>query len=247
MEELATGYGLIEGPTWDPARGMIFSDVVNGGAFCLAADGSVSSVIEHRRGMGGIALHEDGGLVVSGRNVSYKPANGGATVVLLEADASRGEVGFNDMGTDGAGRIYVGSVAFRPVGSNDKPKPGALYVIGLNAAARRLFAPIQLTNGIGVSPEGTVLYHSDTLTHAVWRYELDGKGGARNRRVFANLGEKGRPDGLAVAADGSVFVADAAQGRVAVFGPDGSERPSIEVPLPMVTSVCFGGEDLADL
>ncbi len=31
MEALVTGYGLIEGPVWDDARGLIFSDVVNGG------------------------------------------------------------------------------------------------------------------------------------------------------------------------------------------------------------------------
>jgi gluconolactonase len=32
-----------------------------------------------------------------------------------------------------------------------------------------------------------------------------------------------------------------------VFGPDGKHRRDIAVPLPMVTSVCFGGADLKDL
>ena len=31
MQELATGYGLIEGPVWDPAHGLYFSDVLGGG------------------------------------------------------------------------------------------------------------------------------------------------------------------------------------------------------------------------
>ena len=31
MQQVATGYGLIEGPVWDPARGLYFSDVINGG------------------------------------------------------------------------------------------------------------------------------------------------------------------------------------------------------------------------
>ena len=35
--------------------------------------------------------------------------------------------------------------------------------------------------------------------------------------------------------------------RVDVFEQDGKLRQSIPVPLPMVTSVCFGGEDLCDL
>jgi D-xylonolactonase len=32
-----------------------------------------------------------------------------------------------------------------------------------------------------------------------------------------------------------------------VFNPDGSHRKDIAVPLPMVTSLCFGGDDLRDL
>ena len=32
-----------------------------------------------------------------------------------------------------------------------------------------------------------------------------------------------------------------------MFGADGSHRQDIAVPLPMVTSLCFGGEDLRDL
>ena len=35
--------------------------------------------------------------------------------------------------------------------------------------------------------------------------------------------------------------------RVDVFEPDGTLRRSLPVPLPMVTSVCFGGPDLCDL
>ena len=50
-----------------------------------------------------------------------------------------------------------------------------------------------------------------------------------------------------VCADGSVWVADAQGSRVAVFEPDGTHRLDIAVPLPMVTSLCFGGEDLRDL
>ena len=42
-----------------------------------------------------------------------------------------------------------------------------------------------------------------------------------------------------------VWVADAHGGRVAVFGADGRHRRDIPVPRPMVTSLCFGGDDLA--
>lgn len=247
MEELATGYGLIEGPIWDPARGLIFSDVTNGGAYCLRGDGTIETVVSHRKGMGGMSAHADGGLVVSGRNVSYKPSGGGDTVVILEADSERGELGFNDLTTDAVGRIYVGSVAFRPVVDGETPRPGSLYMIDLDGAARRQAEGIELTNGLGVSPDGKRLYHSDSLSHAVWVYETHDDGSLGERVQFAHMGDGSTPDGLAVGEDGSVWVADARGGRVAVFNAGGTHREDISVPLPMVTSLCFGGEDLRSL
>ena len=67
MDKLAEGYGLIEGPVWDAQRGLLYSDVINGGVFCLDRQDKVSQVIAHRRGIGGMALHADGGLIVGGR------------------------------------------------------------------------------------------------------------------------------------------------------------------------------------
>ena len=107
LENLATGYGLIEGPVWDDSRGLIYSDVINGGVFCVGLDDSISQVIEHRRGIGGMALHENGGIVVSGRNISLKPADGGDTVVLLADNPDGGRIGFNDITTDAKGRIAI--------------------------------------------------------------------------------------------------------------------------------------------
>jgi len=251
MEELTSGYGLIEGPVWDAKRGLIFSDVLNGGAFALSAkSGEVSTVIEHRKGMGGMALHKNGGIVVSGRNISLKPKDGSATVLLHDLDGTRGEVGFNDLCTDEVGRIYVGSLAFSPVGEgaeDETPQPGSLYRLNIDGTTERIAEGIQLTNGLGFSPDGSRLYHSDTLTNVVWAYAIADDGSVGARTKFGSLGDEFAPDGLAVAIDGSVWVADARGGQVAVFEANGTARKSIPVPLPMVTSLCFGGGDLSDL
>ena len=45
MKDLATGYGLIEGPVWHQDLGLLYSDVPNGGVFRLAKDGSVSQQV----------------------------------------------------------------------------------------------------------------------------------------------------------------------------------------------------------
>ena len=246
VEKLADGYGLIEGPVWDPARGLLYADVINGGVFCLDGGGKVSQLIEHRRGIGGMALHADGGLVVGGRNIAYKPADGGATQVILDSDPDSGILGFNDLTTDAAGRIYVGSLAFRPVGADDEPKPGLLFCIDLDGSARVVGQDVWLTNGLAVSPDGRRLYHSESRKNRVRVYDVDRDGSLSPPRTFATV-EPGIPDGLVVAEDGSVWVAVADGARVDVFEPDGSPSMQIVCPLPMVTSVCFGGADLRDL
>jgi gluconolactonase len=47
--------------------------------------------------------------------------------------------------------------------------------------------------------------------------------------------------------DSAVWVAAAYGGAVVVFDADGKERERIACSLPMVTSVCFGGDELEDL
>src|SRR5262249_34082005 len=71
FETLAYGYGLIEGPRVDGAGNLYFSDVTNGGVYRRRPDGSIDTVVPKRRGVGGIALHADGGLVISGKNICH--------------------------------------------------------------------------------------------------------------------------------------------------------------------------------
>ncbi|MEZ5558010.1 MAG: SMP-30/gluconolactonase/LRE family protein [Pseudomonadales bacterium] len=248
MDKLATGYGLVEGPRWVPGRGLMYSDVLNGGVFCLDRHGAVTTVFEHRRGIGGMVLHEAGGLVVSGRNIAYKPFDGGDTLTLLDRDPDAGLVGFNDITTDAAGRIYAGGLGSSPVFENaGGPAPGDLWLIDLDGTSRIVGTEIWVTNGLGFSPDGSTLYHSDSRARTVFRYEVHEDGNLGPKQPFVET-EAGVPDGLAVAADGTVWVALAGGGHgVAVFAPDGKQRDFVAIPDPMCTSVCFGGDDLRDL
>ena len=246
MQQVATGYGLIEGPVWDPARGLYFSDVLNGGVFLLDRTGKISTAVPKRRGIGGMALHESGGIVVGGRDIACVSLANGSTSSLLALDAIAGATGFNDLTTDASGRVYVGSLAFRVFGG-ETPKPGHLHVIDLDGSMRTLSDGVLLTNGLGFSPDGKLLYHCDARGPYVRVYDVKPDGSVGPWRKFASLGDDKVPDGMKVAQDGSVWIADAHGGRVAVFNADGSHRQDIPVPLPMVTSLCFAGDDLRDL
>lgn len=245
MKRLAHGYGLIEGPAWVPGRGLMFSDVHGGGVHCLTESGEVTTVFPHRRGIGGIALHAGNGLVVGGRNIAFKSFARGDTVVLLERDPDHGNVGYNDLTTDAAGRIYVGSLG-SPVFEEGEQLPGSLHVIDLDGSTRIVAEDVLLTNGLGFSPDGRTLYHSDSRRQTVQCYDVFGNGDLGPKRTFAAL-DDGAPDGLAISTDGAVWVAVAGGSSVAVFEPDGSLRKRIAVAMPMCTSVCFGGDDLTDL
>src|SRR4051812_14784510 len=102
LEPLVWGYGLIEGPRADNDGSLYFSDVPNGGVYRRAADGSVETVIPKRRGVGGIALHASGGLVVSGRNLCH--VRDGETRGVFAPDV----MGLNDLCPDARGRVICG-------------------------------------------------------------------------------------------------------------------------------------------
>ncbi|MBT5107465.1 MAG: hypothetical protein HOM25_02175 [Rhodospirillaceae bacterium] len=245
MEELITGYGLIEGPVWDDERGLIYSDALNGGVRALSPDGDVSTIVPKRRGVGGIVQHADGGLLVGGREIMFQSYDGERQCDIITADVTEFAIGFNDFTTDSAGRVWAGSIAFR-VFAEEEIRPGHLHVIDLDGSIRTVSDGILLTNGMGFSPDGKFLYHCDSRTCHIRAYDITGDGEVAGYSVLID-----RPgqvtDGMAVAEDGSIWVAIANGGCVSVFEADGSHRLDIPVPVPMVTSVCFGGPDLRDL
>ena len=244
IETLASGYGLVEGPRMAPDGSLYFSDVHNGGVRRLGPDGSIEVVVPKRRGVGGIALHADGGIVVSGKNISH--VRDGETRVLYERDDVGG---FNDLFTDAAGRIYVGSLRDDPfrLDAGDR-KTGDAYRIDAQGEGVTLYTGVGLSNGIGFSPAGDRIYHADSAAAGVIVHDMnaDGSVDPASRRLFGKL-ERGFPDGLAVDTDGGVWVAAYGTGCVVRFTPDGSEDRRIAVPAKEVTSLCFAGTDLDEM
>src|ERR1700739_1776787 len=200
MQQVATGYGLIEGPVWDSLHGLYFSDVLNGGVFLLDRADKISTAVPKRRGIGGMALPSSGGLVGGGRDIACVSLKDGATKSLLALDAIPGATGFNDLTTDSAGRIYVGSLAFR-VFSGEAIKPGHLHVIDLDGSMRTLSDGVMLTKRMGFSPDGKKLYSCDARGPYVRVYDVNADGSVGPWRKFASLGDDKVPDGMKVAED----------------------------------------------
>lgn len=239
FETLAWGYGLIEGPRVDDAGNLYFSDVRNGGVYRRRGDGTIDTVVPKRRGVGGIALHADGGLVISGKNICH--VREGQTRIVF---APEGVPGFNDLFSDAHGRVYTGSMRFDPFSTLGPRTPGECYRIDGEGRATELYGGVSLTNGIGFSPDGATIYHSDSARGLILVHALDASGRAVPQR---HIPVQGLPDGLAVDADGGIWVALFEAGGIQRYRPDGSSSPRVPVPARAVTSLCFGGADLRDL
>ena len=140
MEQVAQGFDLLEGPVWDPQRGLLFADADGGGVYLLR-DGTVSTIVPHRRGIGGMALHAEGGLVVGGRNLAYKGPAGEDTLVLVDNDVTTSaQVGFSDIVSSPKGQVYAGTLGSRPDPQGHVARGGGLYLIDLDGSCRAVIA-----------------------------------------------------------------------------------------------------------
>jgi D-xylonolactonase len=245
LEVLASGFGLLEGPRVDEQNRLYFTDVPNGGVYRRGVDGNVETLIPKRKGVGGTALNEGGGIVCSGRSLIYWNEQTRTSRDLFTQWEGRPLKGLNDLQPDDQGSIYVGSLEFDAL-SDSKPIPGNLFRVDPDGTVTKLWEGIQVTNGMGFSPDRKHLFHADSTTQAVWVYDVQPDRTVKDRRIFAKL-PVGWPDGMAVDAEGGIFVAVVNDGEVMRFKPDGTLDSRLKVPAKMVTSLTFGGKDMQDL
>jgi gluconolactonase len=243
LELLAWGYGLVEGPRTDESGNLYFTDATKGGVFRRAADGRIDTLVEGRRMVGGLALHADGGLVMSGPDVSHW--RDGQVRTVLRVD---GVKHWNDLQPDAEGRIYVGSIRSELDDLKGPKTPGECYRVGVDGSSEELYGDVEVSNGIGFAPDGRTLYHVDSTTKGIWAHDVGADGSLSNRRHLGRAAfERGIPDGMCVDADGNLWVAHVGGRRVVTLSPAGDVIGEVPVPAKAVTSAAFGGPDWSDL
>lgn len=187
----------------------------------------------------------DGRLLLAlddGLNI-FDPAR---TRVTFFADPNGGRpgIGYNDSKIDRAGRYWVGTYD-----AAEREPRGILYRIDPNGCVHVGDSGYMVCNGPAFSPDGRILYFSDTIGRRLLAYDLDpATGTLGTARLFATIADDaGFPDGLTVDANGFVWCAHYGGGRVTRFAPDGRLDRTIVLPVPFVTSCCFGGASLETL
>jgi xylono-1,5-lactonase len=175
--------------------------------------------------------------VASGHSLAVIGTDGSERV-LLEPGSGWG---FNDLGTDPAGRVFVGRFDVDPL-PPASGQGGSLWRVDERSVAE-CYDGIQLTNGIGVAPDGSRLYHNDTTPRIVWVSDLDEDGMPVKRRCLHQF-EQGNPDGMAIDEAGCVWVVLIGSGRIARVTPGGAVDEVFRAPREWTASICFDGEDL---
>jgi len=247
FELVAQGYGLVEAPRVDARNRLLFSDHLNGGVFRREPEGSIRTLIADRKGVGGMAFNHDGGLIMSGEQVALWDESTGAMRELFTGLPGRTGKYFNDLTVDDHGSLYVGTVnGDSSSAGKERVPPGDLYRVNPGGAPELLWEGIPASNGLGFSPDRRLLYHANSMPGQIWVYDIGEDRGVRGRRLFASINE-GWPDGLAVDAEGGVWVAVVFSSCVFRYRPDGILDRKVELPVKKVVSLVFGGPDLCDL
>ena len=113
----------------------------------------------------------------------------------------------NDMVVDGTGAAYVGDFGY-DLAAGAAPRPGVLVLVPVDGAPTVVVADdLHFPNGCVVTPDGTTLVAAESAANRLTAFDMAADGSLTGRRVFADLGDV-VPDGIALDADGAVWVAD---------------------------------------
>ncbi len=248
FEEILGGFVFLEAPRMDDSGNLYFSEVMEGGVHRLSPDGQVRSFVTDRKWIGGLALTSDGGFISSSRDgLEYCSMATGERRLLDLSYEGRRLVGVNDIQPADNGSLYFGCNDFAAIQEGQPAVPDCLYRLEPSGVVTKLADDVLISNGIGLSPDRTRLYHVDTLRGLVV-FDVLPDGGVSNRRLLV---EHRGADGLQVDAYGGIWVAGYGTQDLTRYHADGAVERRIDFSGMYagccVTSLTFGGADLQDL
>ncbi|MGZ6016021.1 MAG: SMP-30/gluconolactonase/LRE family protein, partial [Phenylobacterium sp.] len=271
--ELVTeGLEFPEGPIAMADGSIILTEIKGQRLTRVTPDGKKETVVETGGGPNGAAIGPDGAIWITNNGGSFEWIdNQGLTIpgptpaghtggslqrydlktgkleVVYDACDGRRLIGPNDLVFDKQGGVWFTD---HGCSTPEGRKFGGLYYArtdGSHISRQRdhLISP----NGVGLSPDETVVYAADTQLGRLWAFDIAEPGvlapspGFAPGRVICNLPDYQLLDSLAVEAGGKVCVATIINGGITAFDPDGSIE-HFAFPDLICTNICFGGADM---
>jgi len=256
-----------------PDGTVLVAEMKHGRVTRVHPDGTCDVVAEPGGSPNGLAIGPDGALYIcnsggwdyfevgtltipqtelpthhSGGRIERVDLSTGEVKVLYTECDGHPLVGPNDLVFDAAGGMWFTDHGRR---AGRIQHVGAIYYAQPDGSSiREVIFPSESPNGIGLSPDGTRLYAAETHTGRLYAWNVTGPGEVERTAVGAaatlvcGLAGMQLFDSLGVDGDGNVVVATLVTGALTVVSPAGEVLDQVVLGDPMVTNVCFGGDDL---
>jgi sugar lactone lactonase YvrE len=192
--------------------------------------------------IGVLALRTTGGLVMATKKgFALWDKDTAELRYIINPEFDKPQLRFNDGAVDSRGRFWAGSMGGRG--------EGALYRLDPDGSVHIIIPGVTIPNGIGWSPDDTLMYFTDTGTRTIYAFDYDAvSGNVINRRAFIEVpAEMGAPDGLVVDREGYIWSACWDGAKLVRYTPSGTVDRIIPIPALRPTSCVFGGPNLDEL
>jgi sugar lactone lactonase YvrE len=238
---------LGEGPVWDAANHTIlWVDIMGCAIHELNMKSNALRSISTPSMIGSFALCTDGNILAAMQDgFIFIDRITGAVSPLSDPEAAFPDNRFNDGKTDPAGRFWAGSMSL----SGEKGT-GNLYMVDQQLNVKKQIENVSISNGLCWSLDQRFFYYIDTPTMEVVCYDYDNQTGEITNKttVITIPAKEGYPDGMTIDSEGMLWIAHWEGWQVARWDPStGNKIDSIHLPVSLVTSICFGGENMDDM
>ncbi len=238
---------LGEGPVWDAANNAIlWVDIMGSAIHQLDRKNNAFHSIATPSMIGSFALCNDGNIVAAlQEGFVFINRNTGEISAIGDPEKQLPGNRFNDGKTDPAGRFWAGSMSL-----SGETGTGSLYMLDGNLTINKKIENVSISNGLCWSEDLRYFYYIDTPTMEVVRYDYDNSNGeiSNKTRVISIPGKEGYPDGMTMDSEGMLWIAHWEGWQVARWNPfTGEKIDAIQLPVSLVTSICFGGENMDDM
>lgn len=247
MDVIAENLGFTEGPLWAGDR-LVVTSVSRGLIYAIDENGAVEAIAEPGGKPTGLASHADGSVWIAQGGAhadrpDVAPASPGIQVLSdgVVRDVLRVSVDSpNDCAFGPDGKLWFTDPI--PPAFDDAAARGRLCRLDIGSGELEVLArDLRFPNGLVFERDRSALLVAETATSRILRFELSGDA-VRSPSVWATLAGA-HPDGLAMDAEGRVYVAAPKHDAILVVD-SGAVSDRLALPVgSFPTNVCFGGAD----